>query len=57
MTVRDFIQEILLNAPNLDADIKIANVTIDVFGDQWWEYFNIEEIIGNKDCCLIKIQE
>ena len=33
MTVRDFIQEILLNAPNLDADIHIyvANneVTID----------------------------
>ena len=33
MTVRDFIQEILLNAPNLDADIYIYmtnnEVTID----------------------------
>ncbi len=27
MTVRDFVQEILLNAPNLDADIHIYNMT------------------------------
>ena len=56
MTVRDFIQEILLNTPNLDVDIEVANVTIDAFGDQYWKYFKIEEITGNKDCCFIKIK-
>ena len=59
MTVRDFIQEILLNTPNLDADIEIANVTIDAFGDQYWKYFNIEGITsyGSNDCCFIKIKD
>ena len=57
MTVRNFIQEILLNTPDLDADIEVTNVAIDAFGDQYWEYFNIEEIIGNKDCCSIKIKD
>ena len=54
MTVRDFVQEILLNASNLDAEIYIYNMT----DNEDCIEFTIDKIINNgKHDLFIEIEK
>ena len=52
MTVRDFIQEILLNAPNLDADIYIYMTNNEVCFE-----FTIDKIINCDENLFIELEK